>query len=174
MLQEPVEKIFLKFSIDKLQQLNSRIKDCVDRLSVDQVWLRQTENENAVGNLVLHLAGNVRQWICAGVGQQPDIRDRDGEFAARGDHQNADLQRRLEDAVSDAIHVLENLTAKRLIENITVQGYSVSVLEAVYHVVEHFAGHTGQIIFAAKLLTGQDLGHYKHLGKAGARRQGTP
>jgi hypothetical protein len=44
-----------------------------------------------------------------------------------------------------------------------VQGYDKSILEAIYHVVEHFSLHTGQIIYATKLLRKEDLGFYKHL-----------
>jgi hypothetical protein len=76
--------LFLEYSVRKLRQLNTRIEDCLGRLDDNQVWARGSANENAVGNLVLHLSGNVRQWIVAGVGGQPDIRRRDTEFAAQG------------------------------------------------------------------------------------------
>jgi uncharacterized damage-inducible protein DinB len=160
-----IEDIFLKYSADKLEQLRGRIQDCVGRLPYDQIWMRNTENANSVGNLVLHLCGNVRQWIGYGVGGQPDVRDRDSEFAARGGLQPAELSERLQTTISDAAGIIRNLPPERLAERRTIQKYDVTEMEAILHVVEHFSQHTAQIIFATKLLTGQDLGFYKHLNK---------
>ncbi len=160
-----IENIFLKFCADELLQLSGRIEDCLGRLTYDQIWLRNSDNANSVGNLVLHLCGNVRQWIGYGVGGQPDLRDRDSEFAARGGMQPAELSQRLQATISDAAGIIRNLAPDRLMETRTIQKYEVTVMEAILHVVEHFGQHTGQIIFATKLLTGQDLGYYKHLSK---------
>jgi uncharacterized damage-inducible protein DinB len=157
------EPEFIAFSAEKLEQLCGRIEDCLGRLSEDQVWMRNTANENAVGNLVLHLCGNVTQWIGTGVAGRPDQRQRDGEFAARGDVQPAELAARIRAVVEDAAAVIRSLTPERLAERTRVQKYDVTVLEAVYHVVEHFSMHAGQILFATKLLTGRDLGYYRHL-----------
>jgi uncharacterized damage-inducible protein DinB len=166
-----LDEIFADFSADKLKQLGSRIEDCLAKLTDEQIWIRGSDNENAAGNLVLHLCGNVRQWIGTGVGGAPDIRDRDSEFAARGNRTTAELTELLSKTIDDALPVLRSLNADRLAELITVQGYRVTVLEAVYHVVEHFAEHTGQIILITKLATGGDLGFYKHLsGNASTAR----
>ena len=164
-MDENLGPLFLKYSIDKLGQLASRVRDCLDRLTAEQIWQRGCGNENAVGNLVLHLSGNVRQWIGSGVAGKPDIRKRDREFAARGDIEPTELTARLDAVISEAIADLRNATPERLRERVNIQGYELSVLEAIYHVVEHFAQHTGQIIFAAKQLTGEDLGFYRHIGK---------
>jgi uncharacterized damage-inducible protein DinB len=157
--------VFLKFSVDKLRQLASRIHDCLDRLTYDQVWSREAESQNAVGNLVLHLSGNVRQWLMTGVGGQPDVRVRDKEFQARGDIQIDELKERLRTTMERAYALLASLPAERLLERTKIQNYDVTVLEAIYHVVEHFALHAGQIMFATKLFTGKDLGYYRHLSK---------
>jgi len=167
------EGLFLKFAAGKLNQLASRIVDCLGRLSTEQIWARGSENQNAVGNLVLHLCGNVRQWILSGVAGQPDVRQRDAEFAARGGVSGPELAAQLESTVAEAVGVIKNTTAERLLERVRIQGYDVSVLEAIGHVTEHFAQHTGQIIFATKLLTGEDLGYYRHL-KAAAHGEKTP
>ena len=169
-----LERVFLDFSIAKLKQLSGRIEDCLGRLSDEQIWARGSENENAVGNLVLHLCGNVRQWICSGVGCETDIRVRDLEFAARGDMPAAELGGRLAGTLAQAVSVLETLPAERLTQKVIIQGYQVSVLEAVYHAVEHFAQHTGQIILAAKAATGQDLGYYRHLRPGVPHSEPTP
>lgn len=158
-----LDRLFLDCSVRRLRQSMDRIEKCVARLGEDQIWSREHESENAVGNLLLHLAGNLRQWIIAGVGATPDTRDRDSEFNARSGPGKSDLVGNLRAAVEEACKVIEPLTAERLAAVIRVQKYDVSVLEAIYHVVEHFAQHTGQIIFATKLLTGEELGFYTHL-----------
>jgi len=158
-----IDRLFLDFSTDKLEELASRIEICLDRLSEEQVWARGQENENAIGNLVLHLCGNVRQWIISSIGGEPDRRQRDGEFAARGGTSKQQLLERLRTTVEEAVSVIRALPAERLTERRVIQGYEGSVLEAIYHVVEHFSMHTGQIIFATKMLTSADLGFYRHL-----------
>jgi uncharacterized damage-inducible protein DinB len=160
---------FLKYSADKLKQHESHIEQCLDKLTYEQVWTRGAETQNAVGNLVLHLCGNIGQWILSGVGGEPDHRDRDAEFAARGDVSTDELKQRLRDRVAAAVAVIESLTPEQLLEHITVQSYDVSKLRAVYHVVVHFAEHTGQVVFATKLFTSEDLGFYGHLSKPAHR-----
>ena len=157
------DRLFLECSIRRLNELVPRIEACLGKLTPEQVWARGGENENAVGNLVLHLCGNVRQWIIAGVGGRLDMRDRDGEFAARGGASTAELGARLRETVDEATAVIAALAPERLAAQLVIQGYRVSVLEAIYHVVEHFSMHTGQILFATKMLTGTDLGFYRHL-----------
>jgi uncharacterized damage-inducible protein DinB len=170
---ETVARSFIDFSIRKLDLLTGRVESCLDQLTEEQVWARGGENENAVGNLALHLCGNVRQWIVAG--GERDTRERAAEFAARGGASIADLKLRLRRTVDDASAVLQQLPAARLEERVTIQNYDVQVLEAIYHVVEHFSMHTGQIVFATKMLTGADLGFYHHLrSTAAAHGQKTP
>jgi uncharacterized damage-inducible protein DinB len=147
---------------------HGRIEKSLDQLTAEQIWWRQHESNNAVGNLVLHLAGNVRQWIVAGVGGAADTRDRDFEFACRGPLPATELKEKLAAALRDADAVLARLSAEDLRGRRKIQVYEVSVLEAVHHVTEHFAMHAGQILYATKLLTGADLGFYRHLQKTSA------
>ena len=158
-----LQQRFLAFSVDKLAQFTSRIANCLAKLTYEQIWARGSENENAAGNLVLHLCGNVRQWVISGVAGKPDIRVRDREFQARGDIQAGELIERLEGVIAEASEVIRNLPPGEIADTITVQGYEITKLEAIYHVVEHFAQHTGQIIFVTKMATGSDLGFYGHL-----------
>jgi uncharacterized damage-inducible protein DinB len=169
-----MERVFLDCAVRKLRQQGGRIEDCLGRLSEEQIWAREGQNENAVGNLVLHLSGNVRQWIVAAVGGRADIRQRDAEFAARGSFTAATLAENLRGILMEATAIVENLAPERLPERLVVQGYQVTVLEAIFHVVEHFSGHTGQIIYATKLLTGEDLGYHRHLRTTAAHDQPTP
>ncbi len=167
-----IGRIFVDCSIRTLIQLGSRVQDCLERIGDDHVWARGGPNENAIGNIVLHLCGNVRQWIVAGVGGAPYVRQRDAEFAAREGAGARELAAQLDGAVRDATAVLEEISGSRLAERVQIQGYDTTVLEAIYHVVEHFAQHTGQIIFATKALTGDDLGYYAYLGKSADRTHG--
>lgn len=170
----PLDRLFLNCSSARLRELVPRIETCLGKLTEEQIWARGSQNENAVGNLVLHLCGNVRQWIVSGVGGEPDIRKRDTEFDARGGASAAELAQKLRQTVEQAAHVIEGVGAERLAERLVIQGYDVSVLEAIYHVVEHFSGHTAQIIFATKMMTGQDLGFYRHLSRAATPGEKTP
>jgi uncharacterized damage-inducible protein DinB len=162
---------FLQVSRAQLLSSLEHIETCVRKLSDAQIWQRHSENENAVGNLLLHLSGNVRQWIVSGIGGAPDGRDRNSEFAARTGAGKEELLRRLRETVEEALAVIERFPSERLLERMSPQGYNVTVLGAIYHVVEHFCGHAYQIIFLTKFLTGQDLGFYAYL--SGNRQGGT-
>jgi len=171
---QDVARLFLDFSIRKLEQLASRIEACLALLPAEQIWARSNPIENAVGNLVLHLCGNVRQWIGHGVGGLADVRERAGEFQTRDGISAAELASQLKQTVHQAIEILRALPPERLTETTTLQGYEVSLLEAIYHVVEHFAQHTGQIIYVTKRVTGRDLGFYRHLEERAAHYDTTP
>lgn len=158
-----IESSFLSYSVDKLRQLTDRIEFCLTKLNEDQIWARGNRNQNAVGNLVLHLNGNVGQWILAELGGRPFPRDRDAEFAAAGGVTAAQLSTRLRATVEQASEIMAQLSAAHLTRRYTIQNYQVTGVEAVYHVVEHFSGHAGQIIFATKMLIGEDLRFYRHL-----------
>jgi uncharacterized damage-inducible protein DinB len=168
-----LDRIFIDYSIQKLTQAAGRVDRCLEKLSDEQIWARGNTSENAVGNLCLHLCGNVRQWVISGIGCAVDNRDRDAEFAAQGGVAIPALRKRVADAVEEGSAVIRSLTEHRLQEKIVVQNYELTVMEAVYHVVEHFSGHAGQIIFATKMLTGEDLGFYRHL-KAATHNEKTP
>lgn len=163
---QTVETLFLENSAAKLRQLAGRIEVCLGKLNEEQIWARGHENQNAVGNLALHLQGNVRQWIISTLGGEKFQRERDAEFAARGGLYAPELASRLRDTVEQAATILTELPTEKLLAHYEVQKYEVTGVEAVLHVVEHFAMHTGQIIFATKLLTNEDLGFYRHLSGA--------
>lgn len=163
---------FTSFSAVKLLQLAERIEVCLGKLTNEQVWSRENAKTNSVGNLCLHLAGNVRQWILHGIAGQPDTRQRDAEFEATGGHSPAELGLHLKTTIDEAATVIRGLPDQRLTQRVRPQGYDVTVLEAVYHVVEHFAQHTGQIVYITKALLAEDLGFYRHL--TGAKAPSTP
>ena len=155
----------LRLSLDKIERALARIEP-------EQAWQRVHENENAIGNLLLHLAGNVRQWIVCGLGGAPDNRDRPAEFAQREAVPLDELFGKLRATVEEAESVLEGLSIDALRATHQIQVYEVIGAHAVLHVITHFAEHTGQIIWAVKRLTGEDLGFYANLdGKPGAAGQ---
>jgi uncharacterized damage-inducible protein DinB len=139
-----------------------RLIRCLKLLSGKDIWSRRNAASNSVGNLVLHLSGNVRQWIISGLGQAPDTRDRDREFAERGPLPGRSLIALLRGTVQEACTVLERASEDSLLRTYDIQGFHVSGLYAVSHVVEHFAYHTGQIIFVTKCKLGKDL-HFTRL-----------
>ena len=134
------------------QEYRTKIRAAVEALPEEGLWWRPNEQTNSVGNLLGHLAGNIRQWIISGIGGAPNVRDRDGEFAARGGATAAELLDRLDQALDEVDAVLARLTADDLMKPVAVQGRNVTALVAVFMVVEHFSMHTGQIILIAKLL----------------------
>jgi uncharacterized damage-inducible protein DinB len=135
-----------------------RIRIALDRLSDEDLWWRPNEASNSAGNLVLHLCGNARQWICSGVGGAEDLRERQAEFDERGPISRAGLLAVLDDTFRDIDHTLAAVDPATLLEHRTIQGTDVTLLEAILHVVEHVSHHTGQILWIAKARTGADLG----------------
>ena len=72
-----------------------KIERCLERLTDEQVWWRASERSNSVGNLLLHLEGNLRQWVVCGAGGRVDARERDREFAERRPLARGELLARL-------------------------------------------------------------------------------
>lgn len=138
-----------------------KIRGSLDLLSDEDLWWRPHPAANSVGNLLLHLAGNIRQWVVSGVGGAPDRRDRASEFARREPLSRTELLTLITEAVLEADAVLAATDAASLGERRPVQGRTVTLLEAIYHAVEHFGMHTGQIIYIAKLRSGADAGFYR-------------
>lgn len=137
-----------------------KIEAAVGELTDEEIWWRPNARSNSIGNMLLHLSGNVRQWIVAGVGETPDTRRRQQEFDEQGPVPAAELMRRLRLTVDEAVAVFDALPPSRLLEMRHIQIYDVTVLHAIIHVVEHFSYHTGQIVYAAKLLKGKDFRFY--------------
>jgi uncharacterized damage-inducible protein DinB len=142
----------------------TKMRAAVESLPADALWWRANESSNSVGNLLMHLAGNVRQWIVAGIGGAANTRDRAGEFAAREGAGAAELLAKLDRVLDEADEVLSRLTAADLSEMRTIQGRDVTVLEVVYHVVEHFSLHLGQVILIAKLHSPGAVRFYEDAG----------
>jgi hypothetical protein len=136
-----------------------RIEGAVDGLPPENLWWRANEHSNSIGNLMLHLSGNARQWIVSGVGGRADVRERAREFAEQGPMPGDQLMSRLTATVNEVDAVLAALDPDTLGERRRIQSYEVTVMQAIYTVVEHFSMHSGQIILLAKMWKG-DMGFY--------------
>ena len=151
-----------------------KIERCVTLLSDEQIWWRPNAESNSIGNLLLHLSGNARQWIVCGLGGDTDARDRDSEFAQRETIPRAELLSGLRQTIREVDGTLAKFDMDSLVEKKMIQGLEVTALEAILHVVEHFSMHTGQIILLTKVLTSSDLRFYEFEGDAPRLRFSSP
>ena len=154
---------FLKQSAYRLSLNTPRIEKCLKELSEAEVWQRPNSTTNSVANLILHLCGNIRQYIISGLGGKEDLRERDKEFSATAGYNKQQLLEKLSATVSEAIEVLQNLQEEDLLNVRSVQGSDHTGTGIIIHVVEHYSYHTGQIAFWTKLLKERDLGFYAGL-----------
>lgn len=138
-----------------------RLRKCLHLLDEEQIWWRPNDLTNSVGNLTLHLCGNARQWICAGLGKQPDTRHRQAEFDERGPIPRADLLAMLDTLEKDIDEVLEMLTPEEVLTTHPVQTFRETGMSILVHVVEHFSYHVGQVTLLTKWLKNTDTGYYE-------------
>ncbi len=140
-----------------------RIIKVVNLLSKEELWYSPNENTNSIANLILHLYGNVRQWIGSGVGGLEDIRERDMEFITKQNYNSQELISLMQELKLEIEPIINQLTHKDLVKEITVQGFNETGLSALIHVIEHFSYHTGQIAQMCKLIKDVDLKFYDGL-----------
>jgi hypothetical protein len=156
-MNNEIAALFLDYSCKKLDGMTDNLRLCLGKLTDEQIWERHGAHENTVGNLVLHLCGNMRQWAIHGVGGAKDVRVRDAEFSADGGLSGTQLMETFASTVAEARAIIASLPAERLVERVTPQGRDVSVLDAIYQVVGHVQQHVGQVILLTKQMTRQDL-----------------
>ncbi len=159
-MASPLTPEFIDQSLHYLHLNTPRIEKCLGELSEEEVWQRPNEASNSVGNLILHLCGNIRQYIVSGLGQQPDTRARSVEFSVTEGFSKAELLQKLNETLQLADTVIQAADENNLLTERTVQGFTMTGLAIVVHVVEHYSYHTGQIAFWTKQLRNQDLGFY--------------
>jgi uncharacterized damage-inducible protein DinB len=137
-----------------------RLKRCLDELSVEQIWWRPNQHSNSLGNLVLHLNGNVRQWVVAGLGENEDVRKRQLEFDEKGPVSNEKMLGDLDALMAEVATILDNVKAEDLTKKYLVQGYQESGISILVHVTEHYSYHVGQMTYIVKMVKDMDLGYY--------------
>jgi len=168
MSPKTVTSEFIEFSRWKLlEQYWPRLRTCVESLTDEQVWWRPNEASNSIGNLMLHLNGNVTQWLIAPFAHRQDKRNRPAEFAERKHVPKSELIETLAATMHEVAEVLPRISESELVQTYQIQGYTVSGLHAVYQVIEHFGLHYGQITYITKMLRGEDLGFYRELQATG-------
>lgn len=147
---------FVQESIHLLQQSLHKIQHCLNQLNFDQLWWRPEPELNSIGNLILHLCGNLNQWAVCGITNTKDERQREQEFSPDADLSLDAIRAILDQTVEQAYETIESLSAATLLERRTIQGFSVTVMGAISHTVPHFVGHTHQIIYLTRLQKGTD------------------
>jgi uncharacterized damage-inducible protein DinB len=157
-MNSSIAGLFLDYSMRKLRDMTACVETCLASLSEEQVWERHAAHENTIGNLMLHLCGNMRQWIMHGVAEQTDVRKRDAEFSVASGLSKTELLALFQSTIAEAVAVLEALPHERLLERTDPQQRGeVFVLDAIYQVVGHVQQHTGQIILLTKQMCQRDL-----------------
>ena len=165
--ENSVSRAFITSAIDFLSgEYLPKIERCLEKLTDEQIWWRANEESNSIGNLILHLCGNARQWIVCGVGSQPDKRVRDAEFAQREVITRNELLNLLRSTLAEVETTLLALDPASVLDHRNIQGHDVEILGAIFHVTEHFSMHTGQIIMLTKMLTASDLRFHVFAGGA--------
>lgn len=137
-----------------------RILKCLDLLSEEEIWYRPNENSNSVGNLVLHLCGNVTQWLFTTMGEDLDQRQRQEEFDERGPIARVILKEKIRSLMYRADQILTNLDIEQLTRIYGVQGYKENGIAILIHITEHFSYHVGQITYYVKARKNLDVGYY--------------
>lgn len=137
-----------------------RIEKALAELTEAELWQRPNSQSNSVGNLLLHLCGNITQYVLSSLGNQPDQRVRDAEFAAEGGFNKAELLEKLGSTVRQATQIIRNASQEEMLRERRVQGFQMSGIAIAVHVCEHYSYHTGQIAFWVKLLKNKDLDFY--------------
>jgi hypothetical protein len=138
----------------ELGEATQRIQHCLRQLTAEQVWWRPDESQNSIGNLVLHLGGNIRQWLICGISGTEDRRDRPAEFAGRRAVPIADLLAGLRETVAEAAAALANISPADMLRVRRIQGFEETALSAIFNSVPHFRGHTQEIIYRTRCLLG--------------------
>lgn len=148
---------FIAQSIYRMEEKLTHFEKAMAQASEADIWKRPNGSSNTIGNIIIHLCGNITQYIHSSLGEVPDVRERDAEFAADGGKSKEELMAMLRQTVEKANQVMKNMDRSRLLEVRSVQAYEFSAIGIIIHVVEHFSYHTGQVAFWVKQLKDVDL-----------------
>jgi uncharacterized damage-inducible protein DinB len=159
-MTEEFIKEFIDQSLYRIDENTKRIEKCFDELEETETWKRPNESSNSLGNIILHLCGNIRQYAISSLGNIEDIRERDKEFSANDGYSKSELIKKLIRTVEEAKNTIQNISVHELLRKRQVQGFTYSGIGIIIHVTEHYSYHTGQIIFWTKVLKNRDLGFY--------------
>ena len=156
-------KEFIEQSIYRITENTQRIIKCLQEINEMETWQSPHESSNSVGNLLLHLCGNIRQYAISALGENEDTRERDKEFSAKSGHTKSELLNGLANTITEAVDIIKNSDENRLMKMYSVQGFNLSGIGIIIHVTEHYSYHTGQIAFWTKQIRNKDLGFYANV-----------
>lgn len=156
-MENPFAKEFIEQSIYRIDENAQRIKKCLQEIDELEIWKSPNKNLNSIGNLILHLCGNIRQYAISALGENEDIRERDKEFSTKEGLTKSELLNKLNITISWAIGIIKNINEDKLMKIYSVQGFGLSGIGIIIHVTEHLSYHTGQIAFWVKQLKNKDL-----------------
>jgi uncharacterized damage-inducible protein DinB len=159
-MQNSIAAEFISQAVFRMQKNTPRIEKCLQLLSEEDVWKKPNEAGNSIGNLMLHLCGNITQYILSSLGNKEDNRIRDEEFSLQGGYNKQQLFQKLAATVEEATRIMQTLDENKLVQVRSVQGFQLSAIGSIIHVAEHYSYHTGQIALITKLITNKDLGFY--------------
>lgn len=162
----PSDKILAEFKeqiLFRFSENTPRVIKCLEFLSETEIWYAPNESSNSAGNLIIHLCGNITQYIISGLGGEQDNRERDKEFNSEHDYNKEALKEKIRNVTGKAYKTISNLGYDDLVNLHNIQGYKISGIAALVHVTEHFSYHTGQITYITKLFKNTDTGYYKGL-----------
>lgn len=137
-----------------------RVLKCLDMLTEEQIWYRPGPESNSVGNMVLHLAGNLTQWVMDGIGGIIFKRSRQAEFDASRTKTKTELIELVNRLKNELTPIIQNISTAELLRVRPVQVFEENGMSILVHVTEHFSYHTGQIAFVTKWITGQQTNFY--------------
>lgn len=153
---EELKQAVIEGTRNELKSAVDRIDHCLNQLSDEELWWRSNEHMNSVANLLLHVSGNMRQWIIAGVGNAEDLRQRQTEFDARETLDREELRKHFGETVDECLIVLSLVEPETLVAKQTIQGFPVNGFQAILHSVSHLCGHVQEIVHITRLLRGQE------------------
>ena len=153
-------KEFIEQSIYRMEENTKRIVKCAEEIDEIEIWKSANENSNSIGNIILHLCGNIRQYAISALGETKDIRERDKEFSTKTGYTKTELLNKLTNTIAEASGIIKNIDENRLMKIYSVQGFNLSGIGIIIHVTEHYSYHAGQIAFWIKQLKNIDLGFY--------------
>lgn len=156
-------KEFIDQSIYRIEESTRRVIKCLEEIDNIEIWKSPNDQLNSIANLILHLCGNIRQYIISALGGAEDTRERDKEFSTKGGPAKSALLNELTHTVSEATGIIKNIDESRLTKIYSVQGFNLSGIGIIIHVTEHYSYHTGQIAFWTKQIKNKDLGFYAHI-----------
>lgn len=154
---------FVENALYRFDESTRMVKMAFQQLDEEDIWKRPNEASNSMGNLILHLCGNITQYVISSLGGLKDIRERDLEFITQTGSSKTELLEKLTATVAKAKVTIKDANIEQWIKKRDVQGFNFSGIGLVLHAVEHYSYHTGQIAFWTKQLRNKDLGFYDGL-----------